>query len=99
MPVGAAGNDVRTLAQSILGKIASSRPAVVAIAAAAGDKASLVVTVNGAGRDRGLSASELVKGALSGRGGGNSELAQGGGLPAADAPGLVLAIEKIVAAR
>jgi alanyl-tRNA synthetase len=97
-PAGAAGNDVRTLAQSILGKIPAQRPAVVAISAAAGDKASLVVTVNGAGRDRGLSAADLVKGALSGRGGGNAELAQGGGLPAAEAPGLLLAIEKIVAA-
>jgi alanyl-tRNA synthetase len=97
-PAGAAGNDVRTLAQSILGKIPTQRPAVVAISAAAGDKASLVVTVNGAGRDRGLSAADLVKGALSGRGGGNAELAQGGGLPAAEAPGLLLAIEKIVAA-
>jgi alanyl-tRNA synthetase len=96
-PAGAAGNDVRTLAQSILGKIPQARPAVVAVSAASGDKASLVVTVNAAARDRGLSASDLVKGALSGRGGGNSELAQGGGLPAGEAPGLLMAIEKIVA--
>ncbi len=98
-PAGAAGNDVRTLAQSILGKIASQRPAVVAIAAASGDKASLVVTVNGSGRDRGLSASDLVKGALSGRGGGNADLAQGGGVPAAEAPGLLMAVEKMVIAH
>jgi alanyl-tRNA synthetase len=97
-PAGAAGNDVRTLAQSIVAKIAPQRPAVVAVTAAAGDKASLVVTVNGAGRDRGLSAADLVKGALSGRGGGNAEMAQGGGVAAADAPGLLIAIEKIVAA-
>jgi alanyl-tRNA synthetase len=97
-PAGAAGNDVRTLAQSIISKIPSARPAVVAVTAAAGDKASLVVTVNGAGRDRGLSAAGLVKGALSGRGGGNAELAQGGGLPAGEAPGLLTAIEKNVAA-
>ena len=37
-------------------------------------------------RDRGLSAGDLVKGALSGRGGGNADLAQGGGVPAAEAP-------------
>jgi alanyl-tRNA synthetase len=97
-PAGAATNDVRTLAQSIAGKIAPSRPAVVAVAAVSNAKASIVVTVNGAGRDRGLSAAELVKGALSGRGGGNAEMAQGGGLPAAEAPGLLLAIEKAVAA-
>ena len=70
---------------------------MVAVSAAAGGKASLVVTVNGAGRDRGLSAADLVKGALSGRGGGNTELAQGGGLPAGEAPGLLMAIEKIIA--
>ena len=69
----------------------------MAVSAAAGDKASLVVTVNATGRDRGLSASVLVKGALSGRGGGNAELAQGGGLPAGEAPGLLMAVEKIVA--
>ena len=49
-PEGAAGNDVRTLAQEIRGRIPSARPAVVAVAATAGGKASLVVTVNGAGR-------------------------------------------------
>jgi alanyl-tRNA synthetase len=96
-PQGAAGNDVRTLAQEILGRIPSPRPAVVAVVASAGGKASLVVTVNGAGRDRGLSASGLVKAALSGRGGGNAELAQGGGVPATEAPGLLLAVEKSVA--
>jgi alanyl-tRNA synthetase len=98
-PDGAAGNDVRTLAQEIRGRIPQSRPAVVAVSSTAGGKASLVVTVNGAGRDRGLSAADLVKGALSGKGGGNAEMAQGGGLPAADALGLLGAVEKIVASH
>jgi alanyl-tRNA synthetase len=57
------------------------------------------VTVNGAGRDRDLSASDLVKRALFGRGGGNAELAQGGGLPASDAPALLASVEKAVAAH
>jgi alanyl-tRNA synthetase len=35
-----------------------------------------------------------VKGALSGRGGGNADLAQGGGLPAAEAPNLLAAVER-----
>ncbi len=96
-PEGAAGNDVRTLAQEISGRIPASRPAVVAVTAVSGGKASLVVTVNGAGRDRGLSAADLVKGALSGRGGGNTELAQGGGLAAGDAPGLLIAVETAIA--
>ena len=80
-PEGAAGNDVRTLAQEIRGKIDPARPAVVAVAARANGKASLVVAVNAAAKSRGLTAADLVKAALSGRGGGNADLAQGGGLP------------------
>ena len=96
-PEGAAGNDVRTLAQEIRGKIDPARPAVVAVAARSGGKASLVVAANGAAKQRGLSAADLVKGALHGRGGGNAELAQGGGLPAAEAANLLAAVEKAVA--
>jgi alanyl-tRNA synthetase len=96
-PEGASGNDVRTLAQEIRGRIPQARPAIVAVVSTAGGKASLVVTVNGAGRDLGLSASDLVRGALSGRGGGNTELAQGGGVPADDGPVLLAAVEAAVA--
>jgi alanyl-tRNA synthetase len=96
-PEGAAGNDVRTLAQEVRGKIDPALPAVVAVAARSGGKASLVVAVNGAARARGVSAADLVKAALSGRGGGNAELAQGGGLPAAEAPNLLVSVEKVLA--
>ncbi len=92
-PDGTSANDVRTLAQEIRGRIAGG-PAVVAVAARAGGKASLVVAVNPAARDRGLSAADLVKGALSGRGGGSAELAQGGGVPADAAPALLAAVEQ-----
>ncbi|GGQ53715.1 alanine--tRNA ligase [Couchioplanes azureus] len=95
-PEGAATNDVRTLAQEIRGKIDAGRPAVVAVAARANGKASLIVAINAAAKDRGLSASELVKGALSGRGGGNADLAQGGGVPADQVPALLAAVEKAV---
>ncbi|GAA0575217.1 alanine--tRNA ligase [Paractinoplanes ferrugineus] len=95
-PEGAAGNDVRTLAQEIRGKIDQARPAVVAVAARSNGKASLIVAVNGAARSRGLSAADLVKGALSGRGGGNADLAQGGGVPADQVPTLLAAVEKAV---
>ncbi len=93
-PEGTAGNDVRTLAQEVRGKFPPSRPAVVAVAARSGGKASLVVAVNDAAKSRGLSAAELVKGALSGRGGGNADLAQGGGVPADQAPALLSAVER-----
>jgi alanyl-tRNA synthetase len=95
-PEGAATTDVRTLAQEIRGKIDPARPAVVAVAARANGKASLIVSVNAAAKSRGLSASDLVKGALSGRGGGNADLAQGGGVPADQVPALLAAVEKAV---
>ncbi|UWZ43028.1 alanine--tRNA ligase [Dactylosporangium matsuzakiense] len=93
-PEGTSANEVRTLVQEIRGRIPADRPAVVAVTARAGGKASLVVAVNAAGKDRGLKAGDLVKGALSGRGGGNADLAQGGGVPAAEAPNLLTAVEK-----
>jgi alanyl-tRNA synthetase len=95
-PEGTSANDVRTLAQEIRGRLAA-RPAVVAVASSASGKASLVVAVNAAGKERGLSAGDLVKGALSGRGGGNADLAQGGGVPADEVPALLATIAKLVA--
>jgi alanyl-tRNA synthetase len=95
-PEGAAGNDVRTLAQEIRGKIDSARAAVVAVAARSNGKASLIVAINGAAKSRGLSAADLVKGALSGRGGGNADLAQGGGVPADQVPALLASVERAV---
>ncbi|MET0492840.1 MAG: alanine--tRNA ligase-related protein, partial [Actinoplanes sp.] len=95
-PEGAATNDVRTLAQEIRGKIDSARPAVVAVAAKANGKASLIVAINAVAKSRGLSAADLVKGALSGRGGGNADLAQGGGVPADQVTVLLAAVEKAV---
>jgi alanyl-tRNA synthetase len=91
-PEGTSSNDVRTLAQEIRGRI-QGRPAVVAVASRAGGKASLVVAVNSPARERGLDAGALVKGALGGRGGGSADLAQGGGVPADQAPVLLAAVE------
>jgi alanyl-tRNA synthetase len=97
-PGGAAANDVRTLTQEIRGRLDAGRPGVVAVTSQNNGKASLVVAVNPAARDRGLSAKDLVKGALSGRGGGNDELAQGGGVPADQASALLTAVTELVAA-
>ncbi len=93
-PEGTSANEVRTLVQEIRGRIPAGRPAVVAVTARSGGKASLVVALNAAAKERGLSAGALVKGALSGRGGGNADLAQGGGVPAAEAPALLAAVER-----
>ncbi|HEY1179633.1 MAG TPA: alanine--tRNA ligase [Phytomonospora sp.] len=81
--------DSRKLSQSIRDHIAQTRPGVVAVAAAKGGKASLVVTVNAAAKALGLSAKELVKAAFSGRGGGSDDVAQGGGAPASEAKTLL----------
>jgi alanyl-tRNA synthetase len=96
VPEGTSGNDVRTLAQEVRGRLAG-RPGVVAVVSRAGGKASLVVAVNPAGKERGMDAQVLVKGALSGRGGGNADLAQGGGVPADEAPALLATVERLVA--
>jgi alanyl-tRNA synthetase len=96
-PEGTGAGDVRTLAQEIRGRMPMDRPGVVAVTTHAGGKASLVVATNAAARDRGLSAAALVKAALSGRGGGSPELAQGGGVPAAEGPALLSAVERAVA--
>jgi alanyl-tRNA synthetase len=95
-PEGASANDVRTLAQEVRGRIPADRPGVVAVASRSGGKASLIVAVNAAAKSRGLDASALVKGALSGRGGGNADLAQGGGVAAEEAPKLLAAVEDAV---
>jgi alanyl-tRNA synthetase len=94
---GADGGDVRALVQAIRSEVDPGRPAVVAVAYRANGKASLTVAINGAAKSRGLSAADLVKGALSGRGGGNADLAQGGGIPADQVPALLTAVEKAVA--
>jgi len=79
-----------------LTEIDPARPAVVAVAARSNGKASLVVAVNAAARSRVLAASDVVNAAFSGRGGGSPDLAQGGGLPAAEAPNLLLTVEKAI---
>ncbi|HEX6873470.1 MAG TPA: alanine--tRNA ligase, partial [Micromonosporaceae bacterium] len=96
-PEGTSGNDARTLAQEIRTRL-GQRPAVAAVASRSAGKAALVVAVNAGAKERGLGAGELVKGALSGRGGGNPDLAQGGGVPADQVPALLSAVERLVAA-
>ena len=96
-PESASTADVRTLVQEIRGRLDPGRPGVAALSARSGGKASLVVAVNSAARSAGISAKELVKSALSGRGGGSDDLAQGGGVAADAAPGLLVAVEDLVA--
>ncbi|HEX6074992.1 MAG TPA: alanine--tRNA ligase [Micromonosporaceae bacterium] len=96
-PEGTGGNDTRTLAMEIRGRLHPGRPGVAAVAVRSGGKLSLVVAVNRGARDIGVSAKDLVKAALSGRGGGSDDVAQGGGLPADQVPVVLAAVEQLVA--
>ncbi|HZE39718.1 MAG TPA: alanine--tRNA ligase [Stackebrandtia sp.] len=91
-PDGTGGGDVRKLATEVRSHLGADSPGVVAVVAASGGKSSLVVAVNKTGTARGLSAQSLVKAALSGRGGGNADIAQGGGVPADQARALLDAV-------
>ncbi|EFQ83878.1 alanine--tRNA ligase [Aeromicrobium marinum DSM 15272] len=93
---GVGGGDLRTLALDVRGRIPADRPAVVALVGVVDDKPAVVVAVNQAGRDRGLSANTLVRAAgeqIGGRGGGKDDVAQGGGTDPAGAEAAVAAVE------
>jgi alanyl-tRNA synthetase len=73
---------------------------VVTVIGTVGEKPSVVVAVNDAARDVGLSAGTLVKTAarvLGGSGGGKDDVAQGGGTSAAAAPSALAEVERAVA--
>jgi alanyl-tRNA synthetase len=83
---GADADDLRRLALDVRGRLDSSRPAVVAVAAITDGRPIIVVAVNEPAREQGLLAGRLVKDAsqaLGGGGGGRDDLAQGGGTDAA----------------
>jgi alanyl-tRNA synthetase len=79
---GAGGGDVRTLALDVRGRLPAGEPGAVVIIGTDAGKVSVVAALNGAARERGLSANELVRAVgpvVGGRGGGKDDLAQGGG--------------------
>jgi len=97
-PAGTAADLVRSLAVDVRGRLDSTRPGVVLVAAG-GDRVSLVAAVNDAGRARGLSASAVLREAapaVDGRGGGKDDLAQGGGTNPAGIPDALARAETLV---
>src|SRR6516165_6496554 len=92
-PHGTEPDDIRRLALDVRGRLPRERPAVVAVIGVPADKPVVVIAVNEAGRDAGLSAGSLVgtaARALGGNGGGKPDVAQGGGAPvSADRPGVI----------
>ena len=98
---GATAVDVRKLALDIRGRI-TGRPSVVAVVGTTEEKPAVVVAVNDAARDWGLSAGDLVKvaaTALGGNGGGKDDVAQGGGTDPSAAPQAMADVERAVAQR
>jgi alanyl-tRNA synthetase len=80
-PTGTAAGDLRDLVTNAKGSIKNSNFVLVG-ATFEEDKVALVVTTDSAARDSGASASAVLKAmlpALDGKGGGSSEMAQGGG--------------------
>jgi alanyl-tRNA synthetase len=81
-PPGVAGNDLRTLAMDVRGRLGQDRPGVVVLISETDGKAAFVACVNKVGQQAGLSAGDLVKEfapVLGARGGGKADLAQGAG--------------------
>jgi alanyl-tRNA synthetase len=82
-PAGVGGNDLRSLALDVRGRLRPGDPAVVLLASPAeGGGAAFVATVNDAGQAAGIGAGELVRAfapVLGARGGGKADLAQGAG--------------------
>ncbi|MDJ0471804.1 alanine--tRNA ligase [Rhodococcoides fascians] len=91
-PDGVGGNDLRTLATDIRGRLGTD-PAVVVLFGTVGGKVPFVVSVNKAAQETGIAAGELVASfgpSIGGRGGGKPELAQGSG---SDVAGIAAGID------
>ncbi|MDR0431827.1 MAG: alanine--tRNA ligase [Bifidobacteriaceae bacterium] len=75
-------DDLRVLAADVRNRLGEQRPAVVALAGGAGERAIVVVATTSAAREAGVKAGALVKtvsSVLGGGGGGRDDMAQGGG--------------------
>jgi alanyl-tRNA synthetase len=100
-PPGLGGNDLRSLASDVRGRL-GSKPGVVALFSSddAG-KVAFVVATTAAARDQGLAAGKLIPTfaqAVGGRGGGKPDLAQGGGTEPAGIPAAIQALREAVRA-
>jgi alanyl-tRNA synthetase len=100
-PAGASADDLRKLVLDVRQRL-GSRPAVVAVAAASGERPVVVIATNEGSRELGLKAGELVRAAaktLGGGGGGKDDVAQGGGTDNSAIPAALEEITRGVAAK
>ncbi|RAJ34585.1 alanyl-tRNA synthetase [Kitasatospora sp. SolWspMP-SS2h] len=91
--------ETRRLARAVRDRLPADRPGVAAVTGHGPKGGHLAVAVNRTGRDAGLSAADLLREVLGGRGGGNADTAQGGGLPAAESTRAHEALAARLAAR
>ena len=101
-PAGVGGNELRSLALDVRGRLRASDPAIVLLASAAeSGGAAFVAAVNEAGQAAGLAAGQLVRTfapVLGARGGGKADLAQGAGGDAANLDAAFAAVRAELAA-
>jgi alanyl-tRNA synthetase len=93
-PAGVSGNDLRTLATEVRGKL-GQQPGIVLLLAPGADKVGFVVATTAAARERGVRAGDLVGvfgPSIGGRGGGKADMAQGGGTDPDGVPAAVAAL-------
>ncbi|MGA5729187.1 alanine--tRNA ligase [Streptomyces seoulensis] len=86
----------RALAGAVRDALPADRPGVVAVGTESGANAVVVTAVNRAARTAGHDAAALVRRLLNGKGGGSAELAQGGGLPAAELARVLASVKSTV---
>lgn len=82
---GATGGDVRQLALDVRSRLDATQPGAVVILGVADGKVAVVAAVNDSGQANGVSANDLVRAVgplVGGKGGGKSDVAQGGGTDA-----------------
>jgi alanyl-tRNA synthetase len=101
-PDGVSGNDLRTLALDVRGRLPRAESAFVLLASPGEAGVAFVAAVNDSGQAAGLSAVDLVKvfaPVLGARGGGKADMAQGAGGDAANLPAAQAALRSALAAR
>ena len=100
-PDGTSADDLRKLVLDVRGRL-GTRPAVVAVAAAGGERPVVVIATNEGSRALSLKAGELVRSAaktLGGGGGGKDDVAQGGGTDVTAIPAALEGIGRAVAEK
>ena len=100
LPAGVRPNDARTLALDVRGRAQAAGPTVVALGAPdADDQIGLVVACDPAAVEHGIAAGTVMQalaGALSGKGGGRADVAQGSGRGVAGWDAAVRAVEELL---